>query len=877
MATTYPGPYESTRRKCLDATWVADTAAAYQLDPNARDSQNRLIDDKRQASGFKIASCIPPGQRIHGIGERIYANGSVASAGEVQGTLTLEMSDRPSHQLATAVMSILLQEVVGYDVTIFDAKDDLNTAERMASTGLGLCTPTHLDVEVWTMGKLTTHMKYSGLVRARSIGYTGIAGIYTLHSNIVTALAGNQTPFTRSYSADFWREYVLSDDLVKFYSIQKTLNLTRIARPEVCPDGILGCKNGCGKNDACTTAEANGRTCVVVAMMNPFYNIGFMESMISNNRIPAYFCYSTYSSVNQYVLDTMKANGTVLFYHFEPDAFQEDYKGLLNRIAFPTTDPEVVWAATNVYGELGYGKATSNPVQVDFPEASLMMYLSDFLATDEPLLYSFITNFQITASRMANLLHNYSAYKKDTSVADPVFAAACNWIRKTSKVWKAWIPHLPLCTLVDHMYYSIAGCDDTMRTLSFTWITPDPDNASLPYQCDGGLYRLPDPIPTSKSCDWINNNYETWQTWLTTLPKCDATHYNYTIGPCDSDANRAVTFYWLLPRPGMNGSIECTGGLSLPHDTSVLCDYLPTSSPAYHSIMTLSCIILAFFAFCFAIVVTFRERPIIKRAQWPLLLFIIVGGMVMCIDIILASGEPTDWLCASQPVFDSLAFSMVFVAITVKSLRVYLLFNNKSLKKVTVTLWQMLKLYFVVVGIDVGIVLVGLVVDFPNPSIVVTASTAFEGSVDRIKCRSSSIIFSSISVFWKCIILCTGLYLAIKIRHADSDFQETMWIVASLAVLVIGGIIMVPVVFLIEMAPPMSFTIRSSTLLIGTLLVVCFMLGPKLYRLTRMAKQSKGAAYRVTNTAPGTTAATGKHNNQQSSVNSATGGHHDRH
>ncbi|KAF0694317.1 Aste57867_14801 [Aphanomyces stellatus] len=845
------------RGKCLDAAWVAATAATYNLDPHARDTQLRLVEptlrpalrhpryilqDARQQGDAFRPTCMPPGEVVRGVGELVYPNGSQASPGNVLGTLTIELCSWPSHALTTGIMMILIQEVIGYDVSVYATTNAIYATERMSAEGRGLCTPTHLNAEVWPDGKLSTLNMFANETIASSNGYVGQSGLYTLTKNVQTALNGSKAglPFTRSYSADFWREFVQghSNDLVNFYSIQKTLNLARIAQPSQCLDGTMGCRNGCAKNDACTAAEAAGKTCMLVAMMGSGYDPGYFQALVSNNNIPAYFCFAGYDAMNEYVVDTLAAGGSIVFYHYEPDLFHIVNANKFTRIAFPPSDPENVFLATGTFGELGYGKPTTNPVRVDFPESSLMKYFASSLASEDQL-FSFISKFSISPTRIKNLLTNYAANVANTSMPNPSFATSCKWVRTNWDKWSAWVDPLPLCTLADHMNYTMTTGSSTTSTclLTFIWTAPDPDNASLPYTCDRGFLTLPPPLLTTKSCDWMDNNVEAWQPWLSQPPRCDRSHFNYSISDCTEHSRRQVTFFWYLPRPNaLNTSLECVGGVTLPPNATIHCDYVPFSATAFHVVATLCGLSIAFLAVLFVLVLAFRERPVIKRSQWPLLLLILLGGVFLCLHTLLTAGTPTDVLCAARPLLGALAFSLVFTALLVKSLRVYLLFNNKSMKKVTVSLWKMMKLYFLLVGIDVGTVVAGLVFDFPHASISIDSAVEFDGTVDHLTCHSSNFIFSAITIFFQLLLVGTGIYLAYLIRHADADFQETIWIVASAVVVVVGGLVMLPVEYLIEMPGPTQYVIESAVQLVGLLLIVGFIIGPKLWRLGKVTK-----------------------------------------
>ncbi|KAF0691763.1 Aste57867_17034 [Aphanomyces stellatus] len=859
MAQTMPGPFQVSRGTCLTAAWVAEIAAAYQIDPSARDALLRhtfpylrpalkrprfKIEDARQLGAFDPTSptCPPPTGLVRGVGERVFADGRQAVRGTIVGTITLELNSWLSHALSTTILSILLQEVVGYDVSIFQASDPINTAERMSSVGQGLCYPTHANVEVWTAGKATVLSNFANETIATTIGYSGQSGLYTLKTNVDTALLGNTTglPFARSYSADFWREFMQSDDLINFFSIQNTLDLHQLAQSSVCPDGTFGCRNGCSKNDACTAAEAANRTCILVAMMDPQHDPGYFEAVVSNNRIPAYFCYGGMNGLSDYIINTMNANGTLIFYGFQPDLIQFIFKGDFARIAFPRGDSVKASTSTNSFGENGYGQPTTNPVDVDFPSTPLTKYyMADFVS--DPFVGKLLSKMKLTQLDMNNLLTYYASNMDNPTLVDPVFATACNWVRQNvMTTWRTWIPRLMLCTVDDHLNYTVTGCNETTRVITFAWVTPDPDDVTQPYACDGGVVTLPRPMMTSRSCPWLVDNFDTWKVWLTTKPPCERCHYNYSITDCTDASTRDVGFFWFQPQPhDRNASSECVGGVLLPPNVTVACDYVPFSAPAYGGMAAFAVFVMVLIGCSMWLVVAFRGRTVIKRAQWPLLMLILVGGLIMCAFVLAFPGRPTPTLCAVRPLLASLAFAVPFAAILVKSLRVYLLFSNKQMKKVTVSLGKMLKLYGVLVGIDTAVVGVGLAVDFPHPSISIANATEFVGTVDHLTCRTSSFIFTALSMFFKALVLFGGLYVAVMIRHADADFQETIWIVAAAAVVVLGALFLIPLVYFVKLDPVTAFTVRSTVLLIGTLMVVGLMIGPKFYRLRTATKSTE--------------------------------------
>ncbi|CAK4728769.1 unnamed protein product [Aphanomyces euteiches] len=827
--TTTPGPYEATRGTCLTPAWAA-AAAVYM--------NNMQMNDPRLARGFD-PSCqlTTPGGVLRGVGERVFPNGTIAVPGRVNDTFVVEVNPRLSHKITSAIMAIIVQEVVGYDVSFYEVPESPYVSERLSTVGRGVCTPTHVNAEVWPTSALSENLDvYSNDTTSATVGYNAQSGLYTLKSNVNTALQGNPSgtpPFQRPRSADFWREFVQSDDLINFYSVQNTLNLSRVSKPEFCPDGTLGCKNGCSKNDACTAAEASGKTCLLVAMMAAINDPGYFQAMVSNNNIPAYFCFAGYDGLNQYVLDSMKQNRTIVFYHHEPDLFHRENRGLFTRITFPRGETADVAQSTGTFGELGYGNKTLNPVSVDAPLKPLLKYYSNAVRDNPPLLTA-VSNFQITSLDMTYILYTYATVKAMGFSTNPVFDTACYWTQISLYAWRQWTDPLPLCTIDDHMDYTIIQTNkNTSRLINFTWIAPHPDNATLPYQCDGGFLTLPPPLQTTRSVAWLDRHFDTWKVWVNQLPACERIHYNYSIGSCNNKGERFVGFFWLLPRNDLNGSYECSGGVSLPSNVSIPCDYVPFNAPIYSGITALAVIIMiSLIGFCVTIVVH-RARSVIKRAQWPLLLLIVIGGIVMCAYVLVSAGEPSDAICAARPLLSSGAFSLSFTAVFVKSLRVYVVVNTKASKKIKLTLWRMIEFYTVIVAIDIGIILTSLIFDPPRPTIAISNSTSFDGTIDHVACHASSFIFSAMSIFWKSLVLAAGLYIAVQIRHADEDFQETNWIMASAGVIIFGALLLTPIVYFLDLTATTTFALRSVILLLGTIIVISLMIAPKLHRLRK--------------------------------------------
>ncbi|KDO15855.1 hypothetical protein SPRG_18610, partial [Saprolegnia parasitica CBS 223.65] len=537
--------FDAQRGTCLTPAWVTATAAKHNLDPSARDAQNRrknpllqpgmkiprfTLKDARMDIANIFGSCMLPGEIIRGLGETVHPNGSQAFPGVVNGTVVIERNDWQSHDLSRVVLIILLQEVVGYGVSLFETGGGLHCAQRMSGQGLGRCTPTHINPEVWTSGKLSTLNVYANETAPTTNGYNGVGGLYTLTDNVKEALKGplsTKGNFSKPYSIDFWRDYNTSEQVINYFGYANAVNRSQISKTSACANDFFGCMNGCSKSYACTLAERDGKPCMLVAMMVATYDPGYFQALMANNHIPAYFCFGGYTGMLDYVINVMNSGGSVVFYEFEPDILFYQYPGKFTRIAFPRSDPANVALATGSFGEKGYGNETTNPLSTDYPTIPLMRYMSKVVTTDT-FLNSFLTRMQLAPLDINNIFADYVTFSSNATIADPVFDAACKWVQNSYLTWSNWVDALPLCTMQSNIQYTFNGCNASTRVVTFAWNTPHPSNASLPYDCEGGIVVVPPSYATSKSCDWLSANTKTWMNWMSSPPICDASFYNYT-------------------------------------------------------------------------------------------------------------------------------------------------------------------------------------------------------------------------------------------------------------------------------------------------------------------------------------------------------------
>ncbi|TMW65950.1 hypothetical protein Poli38472_003715 [Pythium oligandrum] len=783
---------------------------------------------------------------FYGVGSKVNPNdvAVVTDPGYVDGSFILEWKGWVSQRLSTMVFAIIVEELLGYKVSMYKTSDGAGMGQRMSSVGLGSCAPVHANVESWYEEKVYDNETY----RAGSIGYDGRSGVYTTTDLIKE---GDTVAPPNQFGADFWRDYRTSDILINRLSTEVDPAKVTVATMKAkCPDGTLGCKDGCSQTKACSDNVLASKKCVVVLLMETYYDPGYVEAVFANNKIPARFCFIGSDNLEQYVVD---ATDPMIFYHYEPDPFHTTYPDKFERVFLPRTRPENTALYTGKFGENGFGEDTDNPVSVDFPSTNLAKYASSLLQEFHPIsnVYS---RMEIQEVHMTRLMSTYVQIlgSKVTPIVpeDVYYSTACAWLRENYPVWKGWMDRLPLCNIFEHMKYTLSHCDDAKpQLIQFVWIFPHPDDPTRPYNCDGGG-ELPPIMYSSRSCEWLKANTFVWYGWIWQAPGCDDSFYNYSVSECDARAKRTISFWWLVPDPtDSKTSIECVTNEGLPADVIVDCEYTPYEATIVTTTVVLAGIQIVVLLGMIIFVYYFRNEPIIKRSQWEFLIVMIIGGIMMSVAAVIYAGEPSRLSCGARPVVTSTGFTLIFGALVMKSLRVYRVFMSGAMKRVVLSSSRMFKMLGMFLLVDTLIFVVWFAVDFPAPSFIDVEVPQLGGkTIQHHVCNSTSFIYTALLIFWKAIVLFMGLYLSFLIRKVSADFQESIWIFSSSLVVLFGSIIVLPMAYLVELPAHIFYSFLSFALLGCTSTVMTMMLVPKIFRLHEQAADSTTTTTRMERT-----------------------------
>jgi hypothetical protein len=103
-------------------------------------------------------------------------------------------------------------------VSILHRASEKQITERMSSVRAGLCTPTHVNVEVWEAAKRASFLVYENeSYSPGTVGYVGQSGLYTTHHFVLQGT--NESAYSPTFYADFWKDYVHNDALINATSI----------------------------------------------------------------------------------------------------------------------------------------------------------------------------------------------------------------------------------------------------------------------------------------------------------------------------------------------------------------------------------------------------------------------------------------------------------------------------------------------------------------------------------------------------------------------------------------------------------------------------------------------------------------------------------
>jgi len=167
-------------------------------------------------------------------------------------------------------------------------------------------------------------------------------------------------------------------------------------------------------------------------------------------------------------------------------------------------------------------------------------------------------------------------------------------------------------------------------------------------------------------------------------------------------------------------------------------------------------------------IITIRESKMIKKkAGFWFSVMSLAGFVILLASIFFWLGKPTDVSCGLRVWAISIGFTVAYVGPLVKIWRLSRIFNNNSLKILTIKDSFLAKIAVVVTLIEIIFCIIWQVVA-PSEAIVVQVPDSFE-KVDH-KCSINE-YFGFVSVAIKMLLLIIFGWLAFTVRKVASDFK----------------------------------------------------------------------------------------------------------
>ncbi|ELU06196.1 hypothetical protein CAPTEDRAFT_136189, partial [Capitella teleta] len=352
-------------------------------------------------------------------------------------TLTIESSDRDSHQIVSRILKILLEEVLGYEkVEIRSGFNSINSTEALnrishcdgcnASTfipdvmiNLEVWSPAGFNMEPWIMRDL--------LVDAGPLGPTGRFGWF-VPTEIV-----EQTWLTEHHVIDHWRALTV-DHVTDRFTLEDRMNYIRnhLSKPRSfeseetyckCNRGILD-ENGCLGNHL---PGGDVENCALLLSSYPGRCDQLREQIMSLNLDVAVSWIGPH--LPKFITDRTERHEPTLFFNWIPNTLTAT--GNYTRIYFPSCKTGGV-----VLNDAG-GPAGG----CDFEVNQLSKFIWVRMKTHTPEAYHVITSMEFTQEEYEKLLRlNLELNPKYVDNSTYYDETACAWVKSNREKWTQWMP-----------------------------------------------------------------------------------------------------------------------------------------------------------------------------------------------------------------------------------------------------------------------------------------------------------------------------------------------------------------------------------------------------------------------------------------------------
>ncbi|KAJ3365148.1 hypothetical protein GGF31_008651 [Allomyces arbusculus] len=331
--------------------------------------------------------------------------------------ITLEINPWSSANVTTYVAALLLQDVMGVNVSLSEYGDYENIFARIATGQVDG------NLETWPNSRVALYQQY--VVQLGAVEDLGLVGYTGKTSWFLPASAVNANP---SKIFDSWRSYYRADVLA-------LLPLAGTTTPARKPDGswlcdtatFSYCSNGMFVPPQCQGNPA--MPCREFWSINPALSPGSNEQRIISLNLPLVVVYLG-SDFLPAVQSCAAQASACIFHYWKPEVLVSTTA--LTRINLPEYSSTCLgnFSAARV-GQPG------NSLTCDWTVELLTKLGRPALATETPHVYNLLRFLTFRDVDIDALLADLARTGYEAG------AAACNWIMANRNIWSSWIPAPP--------------------------------------------------------------------------------------------------------------------------------------------------------------------------------------------------------------------------------------------------------------------------------------------------------------------------------------------------------------------------------------------------------------------------------------------------
>ena len=235
-----------------------------------------------------------------------------------------------------------------------------------------------------------------------------------------------------------------------------------------------------------------------------------------------------------------------------------------------------------------------------------------------------------------------------------------------------------------------------------------------------------------------------------------------------------------------------------------------------------------------------QRHPLVMSSSPFFGQIIISGSWFLYVAVGVMAWKQVNGVCSVIPIFLCIAYTLVVGTLFAKTWRLNRIFHGASLKSVRVTAWDVSAFILALFTVDFVINATWVAVDRPYAELI-TDST---NSLSLIyTCNSQYyVMWYSLLIVPKALLLCYGAFLAYNVRHISQNFNESRYIALAILHFLLFGVIVIPLDQALYNQLIVHYLLVTLMLCLCVTVTLSLIFLPKIYAITYKKKGKKSPA-----------------------------------